>query len=133
MNEPVVSVTDNFHLIWNDKKKQDFLNIIKGIKPRNGYTEFCSFHVDYYDFSDYQYKTIAARSDSESKVFPDADQFHTPDQMIINVFPNTCDSACPAQNAHDCPMCIFNGKCTSPFVRKYIGKFLFKDKYVKSR
>jgi len=133
VNEPVMLMTDNYHLIWNDKKKQDFLNIIKKIKPHDGYTEFCSFNVHYYDFADNKYKTITANAKSESKVFSDSDPFHTRDQMIINVFENTCMSACPAQNSYDCPMCIFDGKCTSPFVRKYIGKFLFKDKYVKSR
>ena len=54
-------------------------------------------------------------------------------EIKIKIFPDLSVAKCGCQSAHDCPKYIAAGKCTSPFVRKYIGKILLTDRYTKQK
>jgi hypothetical protein len=51
----------------------------------------------------------------------------------ITMKPHRHSAKCGCQSAHDCPKYVAAGRCTSPFVRKYIGKILLMDRYIKQK
>ena len=51
----------------------------------------------------------------------------------VTMEPHRHSAKCGCQSAHDCPKYIAAGKCTSPFIKNYIGKILLTDRYTKQR
>lgn len=57
-----------------------------------------------------------------------------PNELIIMMRPGLFqNTGCGVKRVHNCPLCVYNGKCKSPFIRKYIGSILFPDKYKKQK
>ena len=55
-------------------------------------------------------------------------------EIVIVMRPGVlADTDCTVSDAHNCPLCVRGGKCPSPFIRKYIGKVLFPNKYAKQK
>ena len=54
-------------------------------------------------------------------------------EIKIKIFPDLLTAKCGCTSAHDCPKYVAAGKCTSPFVRNYIGKILLTDRYTKQK
>ena len=54
-------------------------------------------------------------------------------EIKIKIFPDLSVAKCGCTSAHDCPKYIAAGKCTSRFVKYYIGKILLTDRYTKQK
>ena len=114
---------------WTDKQKQDFLNYIRGRHPfADGcYYNTCSFNVHFDTY------VLHSRGFDAPKTFMPIRPKNKKNELIIEVITDEenreCWPVCPAV----CPLCIKDGQCTSPFIQKYIGEFLFPEKYKKQR
>ena len=114
---------------WTDKQKQDFLNYIRGRHPfADGcYYNTCSFNVHFDTY------VLHSSGFDAPKTFMPIRPKNKKNELIIETITDEenrdCWPVCPAV----CPLCIKDGQCTSPFIQKYIGEFLFPEKYKKQR
>ena len=65
--------------------------------------------------------------------FPKNDKTSNIKEIKIKIFPDLSVAKCGCQSAHDCPKYVAAGKCTSRFVKYYIGKILLTDRYTKQK
>ena len=99
---------------------------------------WCAFDIEYEDI------TICDVSPIEPPV-----QWHEPgryhhDKILIllkpsiqpvnyPVSPTNRYCKCGITSEYECPKCIQDGKCTSPFIIKMLGEVLFPERYGKQR
>ena len=129
MNYPEYETAPNIIKIgaWTEQQKKDFLNAIRCHVPAD-YTDPCSFNI-HFDNS-----IIHSRSFDSPKPFTPHRPKNKPNELIVEVIPNIeSTNECWAACARACPKCIQNGACQSWFIKKYIGEFLFPEKYSKQR
>ena len=128
MNYPEYETPPNIIKIgtWTEQQKMDFLNAIREHTAED-YIDPCSFNI-HFDNS-----VIHARNFDSPKLFTPHRQKIKPNELIVEVIPNIEFSECWAACARACPKCIQNGECRSWFMREYICKMLFPNKYAKQR
>lgn len=109
---------------WTDKKKQEFLAFVRG---HSLYNLGCCINI-HFDNS-----IMHVRGFQKPITFTPMHSRNKNNEIIIEIITDEenreCWPVCPAT----CPMCIQDGQCTSPLVKKYIGEFLFPEKYSKQR
>ena len=110
-----------------DAQKQDFLAAISGHKPSDGDNHTCGFNV-------YYAKQSAMRvvPYEVSTNFQPTKQKIGKNELIVEMVP-VSKKECGSWANYHCPICLASGDCTSPFIKKYIGKVFFPDKYGKQR
>ena len=110
-----------------DAQKQDFLAAISEHKPSDGDNHTCGFNV-------YYAKQSAMRvvPYEVSTNFQPTKQKIGKNELIVEMIPMS-KKECGSWANYHCPICLASGNCTSPFIKKYIGKVLFPDKYGKQR
>lgn len=107
---------------WTEQQKQDFITKINQHRGWD-FIDGCAVSV-HFDKS-----VIHARSFDAPKAFMPHVAKNKPNEILIEVIPNINTNECLAFMPMQCPNCIANGECTSPFIREYIGKILFPKKY----
>ena len=118
---------------WSNEEQKDFLETIKQLKNETCGTFSCCFDVYYGHETAFEVnpwrKKIAVEWEPCDAVNP-----AKPDEIVIMMRPGLLKNTdCIVSRVHDCPMCIANGQCPAPFIRKYIGKNLFPTEYKKQR
>ena len=114
---------------WTEKQKNDFLNYVRGRHPfaDGHYYNTCSFNVHTDDY------VIHSRGFDAPKIFRPIKSKNKKNELIIEIITDEenrdCWPVCPAT----CPLCIGDGQCTSPFIKKFVGEILFDHKYAKQK
>lgn len=101
-------------------------NIIRYYNPQddNGNNYLCGFNI--------YYKSVAFRVVPYDIPKKWHDKKNDENELVIEMIPLS-KSECGSQANYHCPICLANGECKSPFIKKYIGKVLFPEKYGKQR
>lgn len=111
-----------------DAQKQEFLAAISEYKPSatDGDNHTCGFNLYY------------AQSAKRVVPYDMPKDFQAPqrkigkNELVVEMVPLTTKECGSWANYH-CPICLASGGCTSPFIRKYIGKVFFPNQYGKQR
>jgi hypothetical protein len=120
----------------SEEQLKKFLVIISNSKPERGEKYYCGFDVFW---GNEAFEVRPMRLDAR---LPVAEHWlpmpsmtpAKPDEVVIVLRPGVLnDIDCAVSDAHNCPICIQSGMCPSPFIRKYIGKVLFPNKYAKQK
>lgn len=112
----------------SEKKKQYFVNRVLQINPKDneGDNHTCCFNL-YYDQN-----AVRISPYDEPKTWQPFNQKNDEKELVIEMIPFSKESCGSWANYH-CPMCLASGECKSPFIKKYIGEFLFSKKYKSER
>ena len=109
---------------WSKEKKQEFLNYVR---MHDLYNLGCCINI-HFDNS-----IMHVCGFQKPIVFKPMRPKNRANEMVIEIITDEenriCWPVCPAT----CPLCIQDGQCTSPLIRKYIGEFLFQKTYKKQR
>ncbi len=120
----------------SEEQLNKFLSIIRNSKPERGEKYHCGFDVFLID------KAFAVEPKPIGRNLPTTIEWlpasyispAKPDEVVIVMRPGVLDDTdCVVSDTHNCPICIQSGMCPSPFIRKYIGKVLFPNKYAKQK
>lgn len=106
----------------------NYMHSIQYYNPQydNGNNCSCGFNI--------YYKGVAFRVipyDIPKKWQP-FDKKSGDNELIIEMIP-LYKHRCGSWANYQCPICLASGGCTSPFIRKYIGKVFFPNQYGKQR
>ena len=111
-----------------DAQKQDFLAAISEHKPSVTDDDFypCGFILYYAQSSKgvHPYDMPEEFRLSKRKIGEN--------ELVVEMLPLSKEK-CGSWENYNCPKYIASGKCRSPFIKKYIGKVFFPDKYGKQR
>lgn len=109
---------------WSNEKKQEFLNFVR---MHDLYNLGCCFNV-HFDTS-----IMHVRSFAKPITFTPIRSQNKNNEIIIEIITDEENRTCWPVCAATCPLCVQDGQCTSPLVKKYIGEFLFAKQYKKQR
>ena len=111
-----------------DAQKQDFLAAISEHKPSVTGDDFypCGFILYYAQSS----KGVLPYNMPEK--FRLSKRKIGENELVVEMLPLSKEK-CGSWDNYNCPKYIASGKCTSPFIKKYIGRVFFPDKYGKQR
>lgn len=111
-----------------DAQKQEFLNAVSEYKPSatNGDNHTCGFNLYYAESA----KRVVPYD--IPKDFQASQRKISENELVVEMVPVTTKECGSWANYH-CPICLASGGCTSPFIRKYIGKVFFPNQYGKQR
>ena len=111
-----------------DAQKQEFLNSVSEYKPSatNGDNHTCGFNLYYVESA----KRVVPYD--IPKDFQPSQRKIGENELVVEMAPITTKECGSWANYH-CPICLASGGCTSPFIRKYIGKVFFPNQYGKER
>lgn len=117
---------------WSDAKQQEFLEIIRNLKKENYGTFSCCFDVFYGNETAFEVRPWQKHVATEWKPH-DCINPAMKNEIVIVMRPGMLKNTdCVVSRIHDCPICMRNGQCAAPFIRKF-GKILFPNKYDKNR
>ena len=111
-----------------DAQKQEFLNAVSEYKPSatDGDNHTCGFNLYYAESA----KRVVPYD--IPKDFQPSQRKIVKNELVVEMVPVTTKECGSWANYH-CPICLASGGCTSPFIRKYIGKVFFPNQYGKQR
>jgi hypothetical protein len=119
--------------VANEEFQKKFIEIMRKCKPVDGNRFHCGFDVYYDDKTAFEVNPNRLHPAVEWEPCSSVNKAGK-DEMVIEMQPGKVkETDCPVSRGHDCPVCIASGKCPSPFIRKYIGKVFWPDKYGKQR
>lgn len=110
---------------WSEEKKQEFLNFVRGHDLYN--LRGCCINI-HFDNS-----VMHVRGFARPITFTPIRSRNKNNEIIIEIITDEENRTCWPVVSATCPLCIQDGQCTSPLVKKYIGEFLFPKKYIKQR
>ena len=108
----------------SEQDEKEFLARLTEYTPKendeNSYT--CGFYVHYAS------NTIRVAPCNKTKEWEPLKQINKANELVIEMIPLS-RFKCGVFSNYDCPNCLRRGNCASPFIKKYIGSFLFPNKY----
>jgi len=110
---------------WSEDKKQEFLAFVRmhDLYKMPG----CNINI-HFDTS-----VMHVRGFKKPITYTPTRSRNKSNEMIIEIITDEENRECWPVCSAACPLCIQDGQCTSPLVKKYIGEVLFPDRYVKQR
>jgi len=111
----------------------DYMHSIQHYNPQYDNDNNCSCGFNIY-YKNIYYKGVAFRVvpyDIPKKWQP-FDKKNDENELVIEMIPLS-KSECGSWANYHCPICLANGGCRSPFIKKYIGRVLFPNKYGNER
>lgn len=111
-----------------DAQKQEFLAAVSEYKPSatDGDNHTCGFNLYYAQSA----KRVVPYD--IPKDFQASQRKISENELVVEMVPVTTKECGSWANYH-CPICLASGGCTSPFIKKYIGKVFFPNQYGKQR
>ena len=110
---------------WSEDKKQEFLSFVRVHDLYN--MPGCNINI-HFDTS-----VMHVRGLKKPITYTPIRSRNKNNEMIIEIITDEENRECWPVCSATCPLCIQDGQCTSPLVKKYIGEFLFPKKYKKQR
>ena len=116
---------------WSDEKQKKFIETIRQLENETCGTFSCRFDVFYGHETAFEVNPWRKKTTVEYKPHDAVNPAKT-DEIVIVIRPGLLKNTdCIVSRVHDCPICIANGQCHAPFIRRYIGKMLFPNNYLK--
>lgn len=114
---------------WTEQQTQDFLNYIRGRHPfaDGHYYNTCAFNVHFDKY------VIHSRGFDAPKIFMPLRPKNKKNELIVEIITDEENRECWPGCPSTCPLCMQDGQCTSPFIKKFVGEVLFPKQYVKQR
>ena len=112
----------------SEQDEKEFLERVNKYKPQEniGHNYTCSFNLHYAS------NTIRVAPYDTAHEWQPVEKKNADNELVIEMIPLS-KFKCGLFANYDCPHCLFNGECVSPFIKKYIGSFLFPNKYPKQK
>lgn len=114
---------------WTEKQTQDFLNYVRGRHPfaDGHYYNTCAFNVHFDKY------VIHSRGFDAPKTFRPIKSKNKKNELIVEIITDEENRECWPGCPSTCPLCMQDGQCTSPFIKKFVGEVLFPEKYAKQK
>ena len=110
---------------WPEEKKQEFLSFVRVHDLYN--MPGCNINI-HFDTS-----VMHVRGFKKPITYTPMHSRNKSNEMIIEIITDEENRECWPVCSATCPLCIQDGQCTSPFIKKFVGEVLFPEKYAKHK